>query len=148
MNLTPEEERELFGGFRPSDHAQEAEERWGGTEAYEQSRRRVADYTKKDWLQLQREGDAINHELLQLMAQGVPAADAAAMDAAERHRAHITKWFYECSPQMHAGLGQMYVADRRFTESIDQAGEGLAQYLSEAIAATTERRWDGHSPPN
>jgi hypothetical protein len=29
----------------------------------------------------------------------------------------------------------MYVADRRFTENIDKAGEGLAAYMSEAISA-------------
>jgi hypothetical protein len=29
----------------------------------------------------------------------------------------------------------MYVADPRFTENIDKAGEGLADYMSRAIAA-------------
>jgi hypothetical protein len=29
----------------------------------------------------------------------------------------------------------MYVADSRFTANIDKAGEGLARYLSDAIAA-------------
>jgi hypothetical protein len=54
---------------------------------------------------------------------------------AERHRGHISKWFYQCSPEIHAGLGQMYVVDHRFTENIDKAKPGLAQYTSDAIAA-------------
>lgn len=36
---------------------------------------------------------------------------------------------------MHAGLGQMYAIDRRFATNIDEAGEGLADYMSAAIAA-------------
>ena len=39
----------------------------------------------------------------------------AAMDLAEEHRQHITRWFYDCPPEMHAGLGRMYVEDERFT---------------------------------
>ena len=58
---------------------------------------------------------------------------------AERHRAYISKWFYECSPEIHRGLGEMYVADPRFTRNIDRAAPGLAQYMSAAIAAGTAR---------
>lgn len=32
------------------------------------------------------------------------------------------------------GLGEMYVADERFTENIDQFGEGLAAFMCEAMA--------------
>ena len=61
------------------------------------------------------------------------------MDLAERHRAHITKWFYDRTPEIHAGLGQPYVADPRFTASIDETAPGLASYLSAAIAANAKR---------
>lgn len=47
----------------------------------------------------------------------------------------LSKCLYECSPEIHAGLGAMYVADPRFRETIDRAGAGLAAYMSEAIAA-------------
>ena len=40
--LTPEERLEVFGEFRPEDYAEEAEERWGGTDAYKESQRRVS----------------------------------------------------------------------------------------------------------
>jgi hypothetical protein len=82
-----------------------------------------------------READEINDAFLALMEAGAPADSAEAMALAERHRSHISKWFYECTPEMHTGLGSMYVADSRFTENIDKAGEGLARYLSDAIAA-------------
>ena len=54
---------------------------------------------------------------------------------AERHRAHIDRWFYPCPPQMHAGLAQMYVADARFKEYWDKHADGLAEYVKAAIEA-------------
>ena len=30
----------------------------------------------------------------------------------EQHRAHIDRWFYPCSHEIHVGLGEMYVAER------------------------------------
>ena len=56
--------------------------------------------------------------------------------AVEDHRLLIDRWFYPCSIEMHKGLGAMYVADPRFTENLDKLGEGYAQYLSDAIAAS------------
>lgn len=139
INMTTEEMLDVFGDFDPAEHQAEVEERWGGTDAYDESNRRVSRYTKKDWLQLKSEAAILNQGLLDLMANGVAADDIEAMDIAEEHRAHITKWFYECTPEIHAGLGDMYVTDSRFKHEIDKAGDGLAQYLSEAIAANHRR---------
>lgn len=139
FNMTPEEMLDVFGDFDPADHQVEVEERWGGTDAYEESNRRVSSYTKQDWLQLRSEADALDHRLLILMADDVRADSIEAMDIAEEHRSHITRWFYECTPEIHAGLGQMYTTDARFKEGIDAAGDGLAEYLSEAIDANHQR---------
>ncbi|MGM9985782.1 MAG: TipAS antibiotic-recognition domain-containing protein [Bacillaceae bacterium] len=46
---------------------------------------------------------------------------------------HIMKYYYHCTKKILAGLGQMYVADERFTKKIDKYGEGLAQFMSDAI---------------
>jgi hypothetical protein len=119
--------------------AAEAAQRWGHTAAFKQSATRTAHYNEEDWNQVAAEADEINQALLALMADGEPAAGVAAMDLAERHRAHISTWFYDCSRQMHAALGEMCVADPRFAGNIDQAGEGLAAYLSAAIAANAAR---------
>jgi len=137
MDLDNEEMLEVFGDFDPAQHQAEAEERWGDRDAYAESARRTAGYTKQDWEQMGGEADDINQAMLALKDAGVAADSPEAMAVAERHRAHISKWFYECSPQIHSGLGAMYVADPRFTANIDKAGEGLAQYLSDAIAANT-----------
>lgn len=55
INLTPEEKFEVFGDKDPEEHAEEAERRWGGTDAYAESQRRAAGYTKDDWKRIQAE---------------------------------------------------------------------------------------------
>lgn len=139
ITLTPEERLEIFGAFRPEDHEQEAERRWGTSEAFAQSRRRVAAYTKADWLQWRAEASAITADLVAAMKAGLPADGEAVMDLAERHRGHITRWFYDCLPDIHRGLGELYVADPRFTATIDAAAPGLSHYLRAAITANADR---------
>ena len=41
---------------------------------------------------------------------------------------------------MHAGLGEMYVADERFAAHFEKQRAGLAAYLAEAIRANAARR--------
>ena len=139
INMTSEEMLEVFDGFDPLEHQAEVEGRWGGTDAYAESNRRVSGYTKQDWLNLKGEARGLDEKLLALMESGISADSIEAMDIAEEHRVHITKWFYDCTPQVHVGLGSMYVTDPRFQKNIDKAGEGLALYLSDAIAANHKR---------
>ena len=133
---------EMFDGFDEFDHAkhaEEARERWGHTEAYQESTRRAKQYSKDDWTRIKAEGDAITREMAELLAGGHPAADPAAMEVAERHRLHISRWFYPCGHDMHVGLGEMYVADPRFTETYERYASGLAQYMRDAIRANAAR---------
>ena len=73
------------------------------------------------------------------MLEGWPPDSTMAMDLAEAHRALLTRWFYDCSPQLHCALGSMYVDDDRFTEHYEQRATGLAAYLCDAIHANAER---------
>jgi DNA-binding transcriptional MerR regulator len=133
--LTPQERVELFGGFRPEDHEAEVERRWGGTEAYAQSRRRVASYTKADWAELSAEAAALTEELVAALKAGLPPDGEEAMDLAERHRLHISRWFYTCDHDHHRCLGELYVSDPRFTAIHDAHAPGLARYVRSAIVA-------------
>ncbi len=129
----------VFGDFDPTQYEDEARERWGDTGAYRESARRTGRYTKADWERMGAESGEIDRALVALMERGVAPDSARAMDLAERHRQHITNWFYECTPEIHAGLGEMYVADPRFRAHYEQIHEGLAEYLSAAIAANARR---------
>ncbi|MFJ5775105.1 MerR family transcriptional regulator [Streptomyces sp. NPDC093094] len=139
IDLTPEEKFEVFGDFDPDRYEGEVQERWGGTDAYRQSRQRAASYTKEDWLRIQREYDEITRRFVALREAGEPADSPAAMDAAEEHRLWISRSHYACGYEMHTCLGEMYVADERFTRNIDKAGQGLAAYLKDAILANAAR---------
>jgi DNA-binding transcriptional MerR regulator len=57
---------------------------------------------------------------------------------AERHRAQISRWFYECAPQMHRGLAELYIADDRFAQHYERRAPGLAAYVHDAILANAD----------
>ena len=139
ISLTPEERFEVFGDFNPDDYAEEAQQRWGDTDAYQQSQRRTSTYTKQDWLKIKAEAAEIEQGLVAAHAAGAPADSDRAMDLVEAHRQHITRWFYDCSYEIQRGLGQMYVSDPRFTAHYDDQAPGLAQYVHDAIEANAER---------
>jgi MerR family transcriptional regulator, thiopeptide resistance regulator len=139
INLTPEERLEVFGDFDPHEHEAEVEERWGDTDAYRESARRTASYTKADWQRMKAEAAGPMNRLVAAMDAGSPADAAEAMDAADAHRQHISRWFYDCSYEVHVGLAEMYVADARFTATYEKVAPGLARYLHDAIKANAAR---------
>lgn len=136
--LTAEELREVFGAFDPGAHAAEAEARWGSTDAYRESRRRSAKYGKQEWIVIREEAASIEAEFAALLRAGEEPTSAAARALAERHRQHIERWFYDCPPEMHRGLGELYVADDRFAQHYESIAAGLAQYVSAAVRANAE----------
>ncbi|GGS18745.1 MerR family transcriptional regulator [Deinococcus knuensis] len=135
--------RAAFDGFDPAPYEAEVQERWGDTDAYRQSAARTARHTPADWERIRAEMDALTADYLALMDAGVPPTDTRAQAVAARHRAHISGAYYDASPQMMRGLAQMWVADERFTRSIDRARPGLAAYQSAAVTAWT----DAQQPP-
>jgi hypothetical protein len=120
-------------------YADEARERWGDTPAYQQSQQRTARYTDADWAQIKAESGALTERLAALLREGTAADSPAAMDLAEEHRLQIHRRFYDCGHDMHRGLGDMYVADARFTATYDAVEPGLARYLRDAIHANADR---------
>lgn len=137
--ITRQEQRELFGDAFDDEYAAEAEERWGGSDAWEQSQLRAKSYTKEQWQQIKQETDEVNRRYVELMRAGVPAHSTAAMDVAEEARQQICRWFYDCPRKMHAGIAEMYVADPRYTQTYEELASGLAQYARDAVIANAAR---------
>jgi MerR family transcriptional regulator, thiopeptide resistance regulator len=133
--LTPEERLEVFGEFRPEDYAEEAEQRWGETAAYKESQRRVASYKKEDWQRLKAEENEIRARLAAALQSGLAPDSEEAIAAAEAHRQHISRWFYECDYEIHRGLTEMYVSDERFRSNYDTQTPGLAAFIRDAAHA-------------
>jgi hypothetical protein len=124
---------EVFGDFDPILYEAEVEERWGDFDAYRESARRTARYSKEDWKQMKEEGDAVARELGERLAAGGEPGDANVQALVERHRLQIDRWFYPCSIEMQVHLGDMYAADPRFSASYDRYQPGLARFLRDAI---------------
>lgn len=142
LDLTDADLRELFGDEYAEEfdgYQAEAEQRWGETDAWAESARRTKRYSKQDWERIKADQEAATGLAAAALRAGEPASSVAAMDAAEAARAHITRWFYEVSPAMHRGLGDMYAADPRFAKTYDDVEPGLAAYLRDAIHANADR---------
>jgi DNA-binding transcriptional MerR regulator len=138
---TDQEIIDALDGFDPADYETEVRERWGGEDAYVESARRTKAYTPDDWRRIKAEGDDINRRLAEQWEAGAPADGEQAVALAEAWRAHISRWFYECPPEMLRGLGEMYVADPRFTVAYDGAdGEraGFAAWVRDAWVARAD----------
>jgi len=120
------------------EYAEEAEARWGGTEAYQESARRTSRYDKAEWAKIQAGSNEIMASFITAMASG-PSGEAA-QRAVEAWRAHIGRYFYPCGTEMLRGLGEMYISDERFTRNLDRLGEGLAAFMHESIQCYCARR--------
>ena len=139
IRLTPDEMFEVFGDDDPIEHAAEAEQRWGDTDAYRESARRTSAYSKDDWLRIRAEADAITRAFATAMQAGHPADSAEALAAARAHRAHIAQTYYALTPEMHRALAETYVADERFSRRYDDVAPGLAQYVRDAVVLAAEK---------
>ncbi|GAA1929985.1 MerR family transcriptional regulator [Streptomyces sodiiphilus] len=141
IRLTPEERFEVFGDAHDwQEYDREAERRWGTTEAWEQSRRRAAALGKEDWRRIKEESDGLHRRLAGLLAAGEAPDGEAAMELAEEQRRQISRYFYDCTYDIHTGLARMYIEDQRFTATYEEIHPGLARYLHDAILANAARR--------
>jgi DNA-binding transcriptional MerR regulator len=139
ISLTPEEQLEIFGSDKfTGEYAAEAEERWGDTDQWKESQRRASAYTKDDWLAIKASEEENRRAFAAALAAELPPDSPEAMAAAEAHREHIGRWFYECGYPMQRSLADMYIADPRFAKTYDDVAPGLAQYVHDAIAANAD----------
>lgn len=121
------------------DQREEARSRWGHMPAYRESASRVAQYGEAEWQAIREEAEQIADDFAEAMRSGEPASGNRARALAERHRAHISRWFYPCSPEMHRRLGETYLSDERFARNYERLADGLAAYVRDAIVASSER---------
>jgi MerR family transcriptional regulator, thiopeptide resistance regulator len=138
----PMNTEQLFEGnehFRNGEYAEEAERRWGETDAWKTSHARTRTYSRDDWARIHAEADAITAEFLAAMQRGDAPDSVTAGVLAESHREHIDRHFYPCSHAMHANVAMMYIADARFQAHYDRHGEGLAAYIEAAIRANADK---------
>ena len=113
----------------------EAKEKWGKTDAYKQHEEKTGNYSKKKWNDLAAGMDDIMAQFALCMKNGCSPVSSEAQQLVKALQNHITENYYNCTNQILAGLGQMYVADERFKNNIDKHLDGTAAFICEAIAS-------------
>ena len=127
--MTSENEYETLRG----QYAEEVKQRWGSTNAYKESMQRTSSYSKADWENAYSALDDVLCGFAELKCNNTdPDAEAARLQV-EKLQQCITDNYYNCTKEILAGLGQMYVADERFRKNIDKHGKGTAEYISVCI---------------
>lgn len=113
-------------------YADEAKQRWGNTDAYKESEKKTAGYSADKWGEVNAGLNAVLAEFASIKDDEAPESEKAQL-LVKKLQTYITDNFYTCTPEILAGLGQMYVADERFKSNIDKNGSGTAEYISESI---------------
>ncbi len=117
-----------------NNYKSETREHWGDTAAYREHTEKTKHYTKEKWAEASDGLMAIFAEFATCKNCGAEANSAETQALVAKLQAHITENYYTCTDEILAGLGKMYVADKRFKKNIDKYGEDIAEFASEAIA--------------
>lgn len=125
--------------FDEGAYSQETRERWGETDAYRESSRRLASYSPEQKAAAFKSQQDALAAVIGAKRQGFEPTSDEAIAGAERCRLAINDWYYECDSAMHQALGQMYVSNQRFVDYYESLEPGLAHYLRDAIDANAAR---------
>lgn len=137
IQLTPEEQVEIFGSSWQPERVEEAEQRWGDSPQWAQYTARTADLTSADWREIAAETDTLHADLATAKRAGIAPGSAAANALAERHRASISRYF-DFTHSMQVCLGRTFVDDPGYTEHYDALEPGLTTWLRDIIFANAE----------
>ncbi|SFL70515.1 DNA-binding transcriptional regulator, MerR family [Gracilibacillus orientalis] len=124
----PMSQEEKFQGFDFSNnpYEEEARQRWGDKKVDEanQNAKSMTKELQEGMNQIYQELAAVRH---------IDPASKEAQQIIKKWYDFLNDHFTTYTPEVFQGLGMMYVEDERFTKNIDQFGEGLAIFMSEAM---------------
>ena len=118
----------------------EVHQRWGNTDAYREHEQKTKNYTKEKWAETNDGLMAIFAEFAACKENGASADSAEAQTLVVKLQSHITENYYNCTDEILAGLGKMYVADERFKKNINKYGEETAEFAAEGIRIYVENK--------
>ena len=122
-----------FDNSEFEQYKDEAKVKWGQTDAYKEHAEKTKEYSKEKWNNLIEEMNEIFAEFAACRKNGEGPDSVKAQNYVKKLQNHITENYYDCTNEILAGLGQMYVLDERFKKNIDKHGEGTAEFVREAI---------------
>ena len=126
-----------FDTKKMDEYAAQAKENWGKTDAYKEFEEKSKDWTEEMTGNIAKDMMALFVEFGELKA--LDPADEKVQAQVKKLQDYITKNFYNCTPQILSGLGQMYACGGEFTTNIDNAsGVGTAEFCNKAIEIYTK----------
>mgnify|MGYP001164609834 CR=1 FL=1 len=130
--------KERFKGvhFKHNPYEEEARKLWGD-EAVERSNQKLNSLNDVQQKALAEKWDEIFTKLATIRHLDPKSKEA--QDGIKEWFEFLNSSVHYYSPEAFAGLGELYVQDERFTKNIDWYGEGLAQFMSEAMKIFAER---------
>ena len=123
---------EAFDKSEIEQYKQEARERWGGTEAYQEYVMKQMRLTPDE---SRRQGEEVIDFLKEIgQMRHLPVDSADVQQKIKELQQLFTRNFYNCTNQILSALGELYVDNNRFRQNIDkECGEGAAEFLRDAI---------------
>ena len=122
-----------FDSKEYQNYKAEAKEKWGKTDAYKEHKEKTKDYSKDKWDNVNEGLDRLMGEFSDLMENGVAPDFDESQCLVKKLQNYISENYYNCTNEILAGLGQMYVFDERFKNNIDKHSIGTAEFISNAI---------------
>ena len=123
-----------FDTKKMDEYATQAKESWGKTDAYKEFEEKSKDWTEDTTQNIAKDMMTLFVEFGDLMRSGHTPDSVETQTQVKKLQDYITEHFYQCTPQILAGLGRMYSGGGEFTENIDKfGGVGTAEYSAKAI---------------
>ena len=150
ISLTPQQQLAIFGTDTFAEHLGRASvpgpdpaDPTGTDEASDHDdrlARRTAAYTEDDWRQIKAEADAAVEAFAVALTAGDPPDSPSALSAAEQHRRHLARWFFDCDHARHVQVADGFLVDATAAQQWDAVAPGFASYVHAAITANARRR--------
>lgn len=137
--LTVEEIGEILGEANFAAHQSEAEERYGDTDDWRESRERTASWQSADWRRNAERFHDIERRMIDAIRDGAAPDSERAAGLVEEHREALSE-FFPVTPAKHYIMSRAYIHDERFREHYDSQQAGFAQWLADAIAAVARQQ--------
>ena len=111
----------------------EVKERFGDTVAYQEYEKKTANYGDDKWQDVNDGLITVFAKFAECMNNGNTSDSDGTQALVKELQDYISENYYNCTKEILAGLGQMYVADERFKSNIDKHTPGIAEFVAKAI---------------
>lgn len=134
-------DKEKFTGFKKeliekneAQYGAEIRKKYGDKEV-DESNRKMMNLSEEEYEKIQSIAEEIKVRLEKAVSENADAKGSTGKEIVELHKSWLGYTWASYSAKAHCGLGEMYVADERFTKYYDDKVKGCAEFLRDAINA-------------